>query len=152
MCSSNKDDDAIAGQIFSLYRRGNNLIKNFSHCRGDVKCKLVKPYCSSFYCCHLSCNGTNESAIPISVMPGLLGRITYCGWSVFTQSQHPVFCFFEVAAVSDWRVVCSGWPLTVLLLSLFENADADSVGFQHGSQQQPLQMSGQNVNFCRSWD
>ena len=53
MCSSNKDDEAIAAQILSLYSRGNMLIKNFSNYSNDVKCQLFKTYFSSFYC-HLS--------------------------------------------------------------------------------------------------
>ena len=30
---------------------GNMLLKNFSICTDDVRCKLFKSYCSSFYCC-----------------------------------------------------------------------------------------------------
>ena len=33
-----------------------------------------------------------------------------------------------MAAVPDWRGVSSGWPLTWLLLSLFEAVDAHSAG------------------------
>ena len=47
------DDCDIKRQIRSIYARGNVLIKKFKHCSNDVKVKLFKSYCSSFYGCTL---------------------------------------------------------------------------------------------------
>lgn len=51
VCETFKDDADIAQKQRGLYMRGNMLLKNFSNCTDDVKCKLFKSYCSSFYCC-----------------------------------------------------------------------------------------------------
>ena len=47
------DDCDIKRQIRSVYARGNSLIKKFRHCSEEVKVKLFKSYCSSFYGCTL---------------------------------------------------------------------------------------------------
>ena len=43
------DDKDINRQIRCLYTRGNILISKFRHCSAEVKAKLFKSYCSSFY-------------------------------------------------------------------------------------------------------
>ena len=43
-------------QVRSIYCRGNILIKKFRHCSDDVKIKLFKSYCSSFYGSNLWCS------------------------------------------------------------------------------------------------
>ena len=50
------DDCDIKRMIRSVYCRGNILIKKFRHCSDDVKVKLFKSYCSSFYGCTLWSN------------------------------------------------------------------------------------------------
>ena len=40
-------------QTRCVYARGNLLTKTFRHCSEDVKVKLFKSYCTSFYCCYL---------------------------------------------------------------------------------------------------
>ena len=43
------DDRDILRAVRSLYARGNFLISKFRNCTNDVKAKLFKSYCSSFY-------------------------------------------------------------------------------------------------------
>ena len=43
------DDSDIKRQIRCIYTRGNILISKFKHCSDEVKSKLFKSYCSSFY-------------------------------------------------------------------------------------------------------
>ena len=50
------DDYDIKRMVRSVYTRGNILIKKFRHCSDDVKVKLFKSYCSSFYGCTLWAN------------------------------------------------------------------------------------------------
>ena len=45
-----KDDCDIKRQIRSIYARGNVLIKRFKFSSNEIKCKLFKAYCASFYC------------------------------------------------------------------------------------------------------
>ena len=47
------DNDDILRQTRCIYARGNVLIKNFVMCSNEVKSKLFKSYCSTFYCSHL---------------------------------------------------------------------------------------------------
>ena len=52
--SDNKKDDLdMKRQMCSIYARGNVLVKKFSNCTDDVKIKLFKSYCTSFYCLNL---------------------------------------------------------------------------------------------------
>ena len=44
------DEMDMKRQLRSIYARGNVLIKQFRQCSEDVKIKLFKAYCSSFYC------------------------------------------------------------------------------------------------------
>ena len=43
------DSLTMKQQIKSVYSCGNCLINQFRHCSEDVKVKLFKAYCSSFY-------------------------------------------------------------------------------------------------------
>ena len=45
-----KDDCDIKRQIRSIYARSNVLIKRFKFSSNEIKCKLFKAYCASFYC------------------------------------------------------------------------------------------------------
>ena len=47
------DNGDLSRQTRSIYARGNALIKRFSMCDTEVKVKLFKSYCSSFYCSQL---------------------------------------------------------------------------------------------------
>lgn len=44
------DDDDISRQVKSVYSKGNILVRKFSKCSEDVKVRLFKAYCCSFYC------------------------------------------------------------------------------------------------------
>lgn len=48
-----KDDRDLKRQMCGIYARGNALIKRFKHCNDEVKSKLFKSYCTSFYCSSL---------------------------------------------------------------------------------------------------
>ena len=50
IADSFKDNIDIKRQVRAIYSRGNSLIKRFSFCSDDVKLKLFKSYCTSFYC------------------------------------------------------------------------------------------------------
>ena len=52
------DNNDIKRQMKGVYARGNVLLKRFNSCSHDVKTKLFKAYCSSFYCVSLWCNYT----------------------------------------------------------------------------------------------
>lgn len=55
--SSNFSDDIdIRRLVRSTYARGNTLISKFRHCSTEVKCKLFKSYCSSFYGSNIWCS------------------------------------------------------------------------------------------------
>lgn len=47
------DNDHIVKEMRNMYKRGNMLVKNFSHCTEEVKIALFKSFCSSIYCCPL---------------------------------------------------------------------------------------------------
>ena len=51
-----KNDLDISDHIRKLYARGNTLIRRFAHCSDEVKLKLLKSYCTNFYCCYLWSN------------------------------------------------------------------------------------------------
>ena len=48
-----EDDKDMIRQMKGIFARGNTLIKRFSQCSEEVKVKLFKAYCSSFYCMSL---------------------------------------------------------------------------------------------------
>ena len=50
------DNDDIQRHVKGIYARGNMLVKKFMQCSYDVKVKLFKAYCNSFYCGNLWCN------------------------------------------------------------------------------------------------
>jgi hypothetical protein len=50
---SSRDNDDLFRQTKAIYARGNILVKKFSSCNVDVKARLYKAYCSSFYCSQL---------------------------------------------------------------------------------------------------
>ena len=52
MFNSNGQDDEER-QMRNLYNRSNKLLRTFHYCSSDVKLKLFKSYCTSFYCCYL---------------------------------------------------------------------------------------------------
>lgn len=51
-----RDKDDLFRQTKAVYARGNVLVKKFLMCNADVKAKLFKTYCSSFYCSQLWCS------------------------------------------------------------------------------------------------
>jgi len=53
---SSKDNDDLFRQTRSIYARGNILVKKFGMCNPNVKSRLFKAYCSSFYCSQLWCS------------------------------------------------------------------------------------------------
>ena len=55
LCDDRTDDADMKRQLRCIYARGNALVKRFSHCSEDVRIKLFKSYCSSFYCLNLWC-------------------------------------------------------------------------------------------------
>ena len=61
LCEEQKDDLDIQRQIKSIYCKGNILIKRFKNCSDDVKIKLFKSYCTSFYCAQLWSRFKQES-------------------------------------------------------------------------------------------
>ncbi len=56
-----KDDIDMKRQIKGIYSRGNILLKWFGQCNDNVKIKLFKAYCSSFYCLSLWSTFTTNS-------------------------------------------------------------------------------------------
>ena len=55
------DNGDLARQTKAVYARGNVLIKKFSLCDTEVKTRLFKAYCSSFYCSQLWSTFTTTS-------------------------------------------------------------------------------------------
>ena len=53
LADSSSDNTDISRQTKAIYGRGNVLIKKFSYCDDNVKVRLFKAYCSSFYCSQL---------------------------------------------------------------------------------------------------
>jgi len=51
-----RDDNDINRELRAIYARGNVLIKKFIMCTDDVKVKLFKSYCNSFYSSQLWCS------------------------------------------------------------------------------------------------
>ena len=47
------DDIDMKRQVQAIYVRGNTLINKFRNCSDEVKLKLFKTYCNSFYCSNL---------------------------------------------------------------------------------------------------
>ena len=47
------DDKDMNRQMKGIFARGNSLIKRFKQCSDEVKVKLFKAYCTSFYCMSL---------------------------------------------------------------------------------------------------
>ena len=56
-----RNDSDIKRQIKSVYVKGNVLVRKFSKCTAEVKARLFKAYCSSFYCDSLWCNYYSET-------------------------------------------------------------------------------------------
>ena len=50
------DNLDLLRQVKSIYSRGNEIIKEFTHCSVDVKLKLFHSYCGNFYGCNLWVN------------------------------------------------------------------------------------------------
>ena len=61
ICDNLSDDKDIKRQIRSVYTKGNLLIKKFRNCTSEVKVKLFKSYCSSFYGCTLWARSSDAS-------------------------------------------------------------------------------------------
>ena len=61
LCENQMDDCDIQRQMKSIYGRGNMLIRKFKFCTEEVKIKLFKAYCNSFYCSQLWCKYKKES-------------------------------------------------------------------------------------------
>ncbi len=47
------DDESILKEVKSIYYRGNMLCRKFKGCNNDVKNRLFKAYCTTFYCASL---------------------------------------------------------------------------------------------------
>ena len=52
------DNTDMNRQVKSIYSKGNVLIRKFLNCSADVKARLFRSYCCSFYCDFLWCNYT----------------------------------------------------------------------------------------------
>ena len=74
ICDTMKDDDEIGKQCRNLYARGNTVIRNFKNC-SDVKCLLLRSYCTSFYCCLLWSDFSKESLRRIKVAYNRIFRV-----------------------------------------------------------------------------
>ena len=61
------DDSDIRRLVRSTYARGNTLISKFRHCSTDVKSKLFKSYCSSFYGSNIWCSFNVSSRKKLTV-------------------------------------------------------------------------------------
>ena len=53
ICDNMYDDADIVQQVKATYARGNVLISKFRKCDNEVKVKLFKAFCNSFYGCNL---------------------------------------------------------------------------------------------------
>ena len=70
-----RDNQDIQRQIKAIYSRGNAMIKRFKLCNNDVKVRLFKAYCSSFYCSQLWCN---FDTVPYRKLQSSYNRIFRC--------------------------------------------------------------------------
>ena len=70
-----KHDNAIDKERKLLYARGNKLIRLFSHCSKDVKIKLFRTYCTSFYCASLWSNFSSNSFKRIKVAHNTIFKV-----------------------------------------------------------------------------
>ena len=59
--STNNSDVDLKRQLRKLYGNVNLLLRKFSKCSADVKCFLVKTYCSNFYCAPIWCDCTKPA-------------------------------------------------------------------------------------------
>ena len=50
-----KDNNDLYRKTKEICAKGNVLVKKFSVCNADVQEKLLKTYCSAFYCSDLWC-------------------------------------------------------------------------------------------------
>ena len=48
-----QNDDDMLRQMRTLYIISNKLLRYFYYCSIDVKLKLFRSFCTSFYCCYL---------------------------------------------------------------------------------------------------
>ena len=48
-----QDDEDMLRQMNTLYIQSNKLLCTFHYCSTDIKLKLFKTNCTSFYCCYL---------------------------------------------------------------------------------------------------
>ena len=56
-----KDDNDMCRQVKSVYAKGNILVRKFYKCSMEVKARLFKAYCCSFYCDQLWCNFNSQT-------------------------------------------------------------------------------------------
>jgi hypothetical protein len=72
------DDIDIERQIHATYVRGNMLVHKFRHCSEQVKLKLFKTYCSTFYMSQLWCRYKRASKQRLKVAYNNIFRKLMC--------------------------------------------------------------------------
>ena len=50
--TNSQDDEDKLRQMRTLYIQSNKLLRTVLYCSTEVKLKLFKSYCTSFYCCY----------------------------------------------------------------------------------------------------
>ena len=48
-----QDDGDMLRQMRTIYIKFNKLLRTFHYCYIDVKLKLFRSICTSFYCCYI---------------------------------------------------------------------------------------------------
>ena len=71
--SDGKDKSSMCKTIRSMYAIGNMVSRKFKDCNEEVKVKLFKSYCSTFYCCSLWTSYTTST----------IGAVKICHNNVF---------------------------------------------------------------------
>ena len=61
LCSDMKTSNDVCRQTSKFYAQANTLLRNFRYCSDDVKCMLLRSFCTNMYCSPLWFNSTSSS-------------------------------------------------------------------------------------------
>ena len=90
----------VSRQTRKFYGQANMLLRNFRYCSNEVKCRLLKSFCTNMYCCPLWFNSTSSSVKKLkcsynSVLCRLLCiRMPYSASAMFVT--HGIPSFYEL--------------------------------------------------------
>ena len=98
--SSMKTSIDVSRQTRKFYAQANMLLRNFRYCGREVKCMLLKSFCTNMYCCPLWFNSTSSSIKKLKSSYNSVLRRLLCIRMPYSVSELFVSCgipsFYEL--------------------------------------------------------